>query len=156
MPDDELDYDLRPEDAEDLTATLRYILDGAIEVFSDIAKNPAPMPPPDFTAKDMSRLVKRMKEGTVDTGLPLEEQTELIGTFERSLAQQRRIDDVLGALRHFDGMLRDCDEAHLEDLRELEKVTTHLVKSSAREAGDAETVREINRARRKAGRSRRK
>jgi hypothetical protein len=156
MPDDELDYDLHPEDAEDLTATLRYILDGAIEVFSDIAKNPAPIPPAEFTPKEMSRIVRRMKEGTLDTGLPFEGQTELIGAFEQSLAQRRRIDDVLGALRQFDGMLRDCDEAHLEELRELEKVTTHLVKSSAREAGDAETVREVNRTRRKAGRSRRK
>ena len=156
MADDELDYDLHPDDAEDLTATLRYILDGAIEVFSDVAKNPAPLPPADLTAKDMSRLVRRMKEGTLDTGLPYEAQTELIDAFERSLAQQRRIDDVLAALRQFDGMLRDCDEAHLEELRDLEKVTTHLVKSSARESGDVRTIREINRTRRKAGRSRRK
>jgi len=149
-------FDVPPEDAEALNGLLKYIVEEATILFTGITESRVPRPTADFTVKDIARLMKRMKEGTFDSGLPLELQTAVIGVFERSLEHERAINAVYDALKLFKRILRSYELAHAEEALALERAVTHLAKTSAREEGDGEAVREINRTRRKAGRSRRK
>jgi hypothetical protein len=149
-------HKLKEKDDAELAGTLAGILEVSADAVEFIAENWVPRPHPSWTLNGMRRMVTRLREGTLQPEWTAEARERLAAMYEASIHQERIFQILKGELRAFLRRCRAVDAEYDKEAREVEGATLHLYKAAVRESGDQATVREVNRSRRNAGRSRRK
>jgi hypothetical protein len=150
---------LKEEDKASLDAVLAVIAEAADEARAIIEQNVAhriPRADPRCSLNQIRRYATRLREGSIHRDWSPEKRAAVACVMERSVHQEELLSALHVAMRAVRRFAKDVMNEYESESREVEGATVQLVKEAAREERDAETIREVNRLRRRAGRSRRK
>jgi hypothetical protein len=148
----------REEDEAVFEEVLAVIAEGLEDAREIIARNVAqriPRADPRCSLNQIRRYAARLREGSIHQEWTAEKRAAVASVMERSVYQEELLSELRGAVRALVRMEREVVNEYEGEAREVQGATVQLVKETARENGDVETIREVNRARRRAGRSRR-